>query len=114
MDPVQRDTYTECVQLLLGSQVDAVTTDDAILLGYVGEQPDKLKVVGKPFTTEEYGIGFYPSSDVAFCQFLTETLRLAVEDGSWAAAFERTLGKAGVPMPTPPQPLTKYCQGAAR
>jgi glutamate transport system substrate-binding protein len=101
---VARDTYTECVQLLLRDEVDAVSTDDAILLGYVAEQPDKLKVVGRPFTHEEYGIG-YRFGDAAFCQFLTETLRLAREDGSWAAAFDRTLGKAGVPRPAPPEPM---------
>jgi glutamate transport system substrate-binding protein len=100
---VARDAYTECVQMLLREEVDAVSTDDAILLGYVAEQPDKLKVVGQPFSREDYGIGF-KHGDTAFCQFLTETLRLAREDGSWADAFERTLGKAGVPMPTPPIP----------
>ncbi len=100
---VARDAYTECVQMLLREEVDAVSTDDAILLGYVAEQPDKLKVVGQPFSREDYGIGF-KRGDTAFCQFLTETLRLAREDGSWADAFERTLGKAGVPMPTPPIP----------
>jgi len=101
--PVPRATYTECVQMLLGGQVDAVTTDDAILLGYVGQQPDKLKVVGQPFTTERYGIGYrrgYPS----FGQFLTETIRLAEADGSWAEAFARTLGRAGVPMPPAREP----------
>lgn len=102
-EPVSKATYTECVQLLLAEEVDAVTTDDAILLGYVGQQPEKLKVVGRPFTTEKYGIG-YQLGDRAFCQFLTETIRLAEEDGSWADAFERTLGRAGVPMPPAPEP----------
>lgn len=107
-DTVAEDTYTQCVQRLLREEVDAVTTDDAILLGYVAEQPDKLKVVGPPFKKEEYGIAFR-KGDVAFCEFLTETLRRAVADGSWAAAFERTLGKAGVPMPTPPVPRPAAC-----
>jgi glutamate transport system substrate-binding protein len=101
--PVRVATYTECVRMLLGSSVDAVTTDDAILLGYVGQQPDKLKVVGQPFTTERYGIG-YQRGDREFCQFLTETIRLAKNDGSWADAFARTLGRAGVPMPPAPEP----------
>lgn len=101
--PISKATYTECVQMLLGRSVDAVTTDDAILLGYVGQQPDKLKVVGQPFTTERYGIG-YRLGDREFCQFLTETIRLAEDDGSWADAFARTLGRAGVPMPPAPAP----------
>ena len=101
--PVSPKTYTECVQKLLGGTVDAVSTDNAILLGYAAEQPDKLKVIGTPFTEERYGIG-YPHGDHAFCQFLTETVRRVEQDGSWAAAFDRTLGKAGVPRPDPPAP----------
>lgn len=109
---VPKDTYTECVQKLLRGEIDAVTTDDAILIGYAAQQPDKLKVVGVPFTNERYGIG-YRLGDQEFCQFLTETIVSAQEDGSWAAAFDRTLGKAGVsppPMPAPapcPEPPTK-------
>ena len=43
---------------LQNEAVDAVTTDDAILFGYAAEDPDELKVVGKPFSTERYGIGY--------------------------------------------------------
>ena len=101
---VETTTYTQCVRKLLGNEVDAVTTDDAILLGYAAQQPDKLKVVGAPFTAEKYGIG-YKLGDTAFCQFLTETITAAQDDGSWAAAFDRTLGKAGVPRPPIPRPV---------
>ncbi len=100
---VSRNTYTECVRMLLGRDVAAVTTDNAILLGYAAQQPDKLKVVGEPFTQEQYGIG-YRLGDRAFCQFLTDTITTAQRDGAWAAAFDRTLGRAGVPRPPVPNP----------
>ena len=35
-----------------------MTTDDVILAGYAAQQPGKLKVVGKGFTDENYGVGF--------------------------------------------------------
>ena len=54
---VEFQTYSQCVDQLLNNQVDAVTTDDAILKGFAAQQPDKLKVVGEPFSTEPYGIG---------------------------------------------------------
>ena len=54
---VEFQTYSQCVDQLLNNQVDVVTTDDAILKGYAAQQPDKLKVVGEPFSTEPYGIG---------------------------------------------------------
>ena len=100
-------TYTECVQRLLSGQVDAVTTDDAILLGYAARQPTKLYVVGKPFSIEEYGIG-YKKGDRAFCQFLTDTINKALTNGAWEQAFNDTLGKAGVPSPARPNP--RPCQ----
>ena len=51
------DVYSKCVQALLDGQVDAVTTDDAILVGYAAQYPDDLKVVGETFSEEPYGVG---------------------------------------------------------
>jgi glutamate transport system substrate-binding protein len=100
-EPAPFSTYTECVQQLLNESVDAVTTDGAILLGYASKQPDKLKVVGDPFSQERYGIGF-AYGDTQMCEFLIDTLQEAFEDGSWAQAFTDTLGKAGVSAPEVP------------
>ena len=47
---VEFQTYSQCVDQLLNNQVDVVTTDDAILKGFAAQQPDKLKVVGEPFS----------------------------------------------------------------
>lgn len=101
--PVPLSTYTECVQRLLAGSIAAVTTDDAVLVGYVRKQPDKLQVVGEPFHTEQYGIG-YRRGDTAFCRFLTDTIRRAEEDGRWQRAFDDTLGQVGVATPTWPTP----------
>ena len=51
------DTYSACVESLRNGAIDAVTTDDIILAGYAAQYPGELKVVGEPFTTENYGIG---------------------------------------------------------
>jgi glutamate transport system substrate-binding protein len=100
--PAPFATYSECVQQLLSKSVDAVTTDGAILLGYAAENPDKLKVVGEPFSEERYGIGF-KKGDTELCQFLNDTLEAAFEDGSWEDAFNSTLGEAGVEAPDTPR-----------
>jgi glutamate transport system substrate-binding protein len=99
--PVPLPTYTECVQRLLAGSVAAVTTDDAVLVGYVRKQPDKLKVVGRPFHQERYGIG-YRKGDTAFCGFLADTIRAAEADGRWQKAFDDTLGSYGVAAPVRP------------
>jgi glutamate transport system substrate-binding protein len=101
-DPVPFATYSECVDQLLNNTVDAVTTDGAILLGYAAQDPDELEVVGEPFSEERYGVG-YQKGDTAFCQYITDTLQAAMDDGTWAEAFEATLGESGVETPEPPQ-----------
>jgi len=99
-------TYTECVDQLSTNQVDAVTTDGAILLGYAAKDPDKLLVVGKPFSTEKYGIGL-KKDDKQFRDFLNDTLQKAFDNGDWKKAYDATLGKSGSTAPSPPS-LDRY------
>ena len=51
--------YGDCVNQLLGGQVQAVTTDNTILAGFAAQPQNKgkLKVVGTFFSNEIYGIG---------------------------------------------------------
>lgn len=100
--PSPRGTYSECVEELKQKTVDVVTTDGSILLGYAAEAPDELEVVGEPFSEERYGVG-YEFGDTEFCQFISDTLKASMEDGTWAEAFEATLGKSGVETPEPPE-----------
>ncbi len=99
--PVPFATYSECVDQLENGTVDAVTTDGAILLGYAAENPDELEVVAEPFSEERYGVG-YNKDAAEMCQFITDTLQAAMDDGTWAEAFEATLGESGVETPEPP------------
>jgi glutamate transport system substrate-binding protein len=98
-------TYSECVSQLLDKKVDAVTTDDAILKGYAANAPDELKVVGKPFSTEKYGIGL-PLTDKPLRDKVNAGLEASFADGTWKSLYDETLGKSGAAA-TPP-PLEKY------
>jgi glutamate transport system substrate-binding protein len=97
----QFDSYSKCVTALAGNQVDAVTTDDIILAGYASQDQyaGKFKVVGKPFSTEPYGIGL-KKTDTAGCNKINDILKTAVTDGSYKAAWDATLGKSGKAAPT--------------
>jgi len=99
--PVPFATYSECVDQLENGTVDAVTTDGAILLGYAAENPDEIEVVGEAFSEERYGVG-YNKDAAEMCQFITDTLQTAMDEGTWAEAFEATLGESGVETPEPP------------
>jgi glutamate transport system substrate-binding protein len=101
-EPVPFATYSECVEQLKNEAVDVVTTDGAILLGYEAEDPDALQVVGDPFSEERYGVG-YPKDAEGMCDFINASLQDAFDDGTWADAFEATLGESGVETPDPPE-----------
>ncbi|AZZ54764.1 glutamate ABC transporter substrate-binding protein [Rathayibacter iranicus] len=95
---VEFDTYSQCVDALADGQVDAVTTDGAILIGYAAQNPDKLKVVGEPFSTELYGIGLAKDDD-ALRHFINGMLT----DGgdTWSAIYDKTLGQSGTTVTQP-------------
>lgn len=89
----ERQTYSECVEQLLSDQVDAITTDEAILAGYVAQDPDNLKLAGEPFSEERYGVGI-ADGDTA----LQDHINTLFTDGGdvWTALYEEYLEPAGV------------------
>ena len=95
------DAYGKCAEALRNGQTDAVTTDEAILLGLVSKSPDDFKVVGEQFSEEPYGIGL-KKGDQAFRDFLNDTLEAAYEDGRWETALKDTVGAVQEELPTPP------------
>jgi glutamate transport system substrate-binding protein len=94
-------TYSGCLEPLRNKQVEAVTTDNVILLGYAAKAPDELKVVGKPFSKEPYGIGV-PKRDDALRFALDDAIEAHERNGDWKKAYAATLGLSGVPAPKPP------------
>jgi glutamate transport system substrate-binding protein len=96
------DVYSKCADALRNGQVDAVTTDNVILTGLVQGGQGAFELVGNPFTEEPYGIGLTKGDD-EFRAFINDTLEQAFQDGSWAAAWDRTAGAiTGEPAPQPP------------
>ncbi len=90
------DTYSKCVEALASGSIDAVTTDNVILAGFAS-QPQyegKLKLVGKPFTTERYGVGI-KKGDTKLCSAINTSLEKMISDGSWQKALDDTVGPSG-------------------
>lgn len=92
-DTVEYDTYSQCIDQLLSGSVDAITTDEAILAGYVAQQPDELKIAGEPFSEERYGVGL-EKGDTA----LLDHINTLFTDGGdvWTALFDEHLAPAGI------------------
>jgi glutamate transport system substrate-binding protein len=97
---VEFQTYSQCVDQLLARQVDVVTTDQAALVGYAAQDPQRLKVVGQTFSTEPYGIGT-PRDDTALRHGIDDLLTKAIGDGTWQRIYDATLGKGGVTAAPP-------------
>lgn len=95
-DLQELDTYSKCVTALAAGTLDAVTTDNVILAGYAAQDQykGKLKVVGKPFSTERYGIGL-KKGDTALCTKVNTAVAKMVSSGAWKAALDKTVGPSG-------------------
>ena len=92
--------YAQCVEALKTTVVDAVTTDNVILLGYVDQNPDAFKMLNRPFTQEPYGIGV-KKNDTTFRDFINDVLEKIYTDGRYAQAWANTVGDVA-PAPTGP------------
>jgi glutamate transport system substrate-binding protein len=95
------DTYSACVEGLRNGAIDAVTTDDIILAGYAAQYPGELKVVGEPFTTENYGIGL-AKDDTEGRNQINDAIEEMISSGAWEQAFNDTVGASGYTLPAEP------------
>lgn len=101
------DVYSLCAEALADGRVDAVSTDNVILLGLIDDaDPGTFTLVGNPFTEEPYGIGV-KKADTEFRNFINDRLEEIYADGSWADAFESTVGVVEDETPEPP-PVDRY------
>jgi glutamate transport system substrate-binding protein len=91
----------DCVTALLAGQVDAVTTDAVILAGYAAQDPELLEVLGKPFSTERYGVGLR-KGDTEGQHAVDDAIERMIGSGEWARSLQANIGPSGYPLPPPP------------
>ncbi|KQN95133.1 glutamate ABC transporter substrate-binding protein [Arthrobacter sp. Leaf69] len=85
-------TYSACLEPLRNKQVEAITTDNVILAGFVSKEPDAFKLASdQTFTKEPYGIGL-KKDDTAFRMWINDQLEASDKDGSYKKAWETTAG----------------------
>jgi polar amino acid transport system substrate-binding protein len=77
---VANDQFGLSVQGLINGDVDAVVMDNVAGLGYVGANPEDLKLTGDPLTSEELGFIFPLGSDLV--AVVNDTLAAMDEDGT--------------------------------
>ncbi|WP_235854737.1 glutamate ABC transporter substrate-binding protein [Nonomuraea aridisoli] len=101
------ERYSDCVPALIAGTVDAISTDDTILLGLLAQHPAALRLVGKPFGREPYGMGVH-KEDTVFRDYLNGLIDRWLRDGQWDRAYMATIGVSGATSdssrpPTPEQ-----------
>jgi polar amino acid transport system substrate-binding protein len=98
----------DCLALLQEDQVDAVSTDDALLRGMVAQDP-KVQIVGDSLQPQPYGIvTALKSTDLA--AFVNSVLAQMESDGTWARLYEADL-TPGTAAPSPPAVPASYPLG---
>lgn len=98
---VTTTTWADCLVMLQQSQVDAVTTDDAILAGLATQDP-WAQLVGPSLGQENYGVGM-PVGHDDMVRFVNGTLAAMRASGRWQEMYDKWLSILG-PGYGPPQP----------
>ena len=96
-------TWADCLVVLQQRQVDAVSTDDAVLAGLV-EQDIYAEVTGPPLSDEPYGVGI-PKGNDDMVRFVNATLQRLRSDGTWDRLYRQWLEHSLGPTPGPPEPI---------
>lgn len=94
---------TDCLVALQQGLVDAISTDDSILLGFRAQDPH-TKIVGPRFADEPYGIAI-SKAHPEFARFVNGVLAQMRADGAWQRIYARWLGQFA---PTPAPPAAHY------
>jgi polar amino acid transport system substrate-binding protein len=94
-------TWTDCLVMLQQGQVDAISTDDAVLEGLARQDPN-VEVVGPSLGIEPYGIGI-KLQNTDLVRFVNAVLEEMRQDGTWQRLYDKHLQSLG-PSPGPPAP----------
>ena len=94
-------SWTDCLVMLQQGQVDAISTDDAVLAGLAKQDPN-VEVVGDSIAVEPYGIGV-KKENTDLVRFVNGVLDRMRDDGTWERLYDARLRSFG-PSPGPPTP----------
>jgi polar amino acid transport system substrate-binding protein len=96
---------TDCLVMLQQHQVDAISTDDAILVGLAAQDPN-TKILPVAFSSEPYGLAI-SKAHPDFTSFVNGVLAQVRADGTWAKIYDTWLQQY-IPGPTPAPPTATY------
>jgi glutamate transport system substrate-binding protein len=105
----QEPSYSDCVALLRQGKVEAVTTDNDILLGYAQGSEPPLRVLGFRFPAEQYGIGLSQANH-AVCPRINRILAQMIRRGAWQKYVRVDFGSYAPEFDSRPPQVRTGCQ----
>ncbi|HUA46305.1 MAG TPA: glutamate ABC transporter substrate-binding protein [Solirubrobacteraceae bacterium] len=93
----------DCLVALQEGRVDAISTDDSILLGFQAQDPN-TKIVGPSLADVPYGMAI-SKAHPDFVRFVNGVLAKLRVDGTWRRLYEKWLGHLA---PNPTLPAAQY------
>jgi len=85
------ENYAEAFTALRSGQGDALTTDNALLMGMAKQDPN-YRVLDETFTEEPYGIAVR-KGNTELLQVINEYLKEIRENGEYDRIYEKWIGK---------------------
>ncbi|HXA62447.1 MAG TPA: glutamate ABC transporter substrate-binding protein [Streptosporangiaceae bacterium] len=94
---VPSPSYSDCYAKLLSGQVDAVSTGDLVLAGFVAQANGAVRIIGDPFSDERYGVGLR-KGDIDGCEAVNRAITAMYQDGTAARLLRKWFGTTGLPL----------------
>lgn len=92
---LELENYSEAFTALRSGQGEAVTTDNAILLGIIADNPG-YRLAGEPFTNEPYGIAIDKGQE-NFLNEVNAALDTIIENGTYEKIYKKWFPEEEVP-----------------
>lgn len=99
--PVPVAEFTDCLALLQQGQIDAISTDDSVLLGMIDQDPT-MHMVGPRITDEPHGLAVR-ASEKDLVRFVNGVLQRVRDDGTWRQLYLKWLVGLDTEVPLPPK-----------
>jgi polar amino acid transport system substrate-binding protein len=94
--------FTDCLVAFQNGEVDAISTDDAILAGLAKQDP-YTAIIGDQFSDEPYGLGI-ALNHPEFTRFVNGVLDQMRANGTWTALYNHWLVPSLTKAAPPPPP----------
>ncbi|SDG93351.1 glutamate ABC transporter substrate-binding protein [Nonomuraea jiangxiensis] len=91
--------YSDCVQMLADHKLDAVSTENLALAGFVQQQPGRFRLLNDPISDERWGVGL-KKGDRATCEAVNKAVADMWRDGTAAGLLDKWFGGSGLKLPS--------------